>query len=67
MSVHVRQYAVQELGYREQNYRKKVIKNQEALTSPKLACSLHRDSLLQCPLSYAGDRQLWVTITNAPG
>jgi hypothetical protein len=36
------------------------------LIFPRPACSLHRDSLLQCPLSYAGDRQLWVTITIAP-
>ena len=49
----------------QRNYRKKVIENQEALTCPKLACSLRRDSPLQCPLSYEGDPQLWVTITNA--
>lgn len=50
----------------QRNYRKKVIENQEASTCPKLACSLHRDSLLQCPLSYEGGPQLWVAITNAP-
>jgi hypothetical protein len=53
------------MGY-SAKLQKKVIQNQEALTSPKLACSFHRDSPLQCPLSYAGDPQLWVTITNAP-
>jgi len=54
------------VGIQKAKLQKKIVKNQEALISLKLACSLHRGSLLQCPLSYAGDPQLWVTITNAP-
>lgn len=49
------------MGY-SAKLQKKVMKNQGALTFPKLAGSLNRDSPLQCPLSFAGDPQLWVTI-----
>lgn len=57
-------------GDTAQNYRRKVrgkvIENQEALTFPRLACSLRQDSPSQQPLSYADDPRLWATSIQTP-